>query len=273
LQILRREAISQRERRIDRRVGETTRRIGLDRLSNHVNLYLSIERATEVGSFCGWYVRGFSGLPKAGSPRRWRKKDRLRCRRLLRGPPCTADPVSSRYRWSRRRSPTDQGQRPGELLLVASDSASAATSLEPVPDEINDRTAASVMMQGLTASHFPTDFYPVQLGDIALVHAAAGGLGLLLTQIIKLRGGHVIGRVDAPDTPSLDALEWREEEFAAVLLVTRLHLLGRYLQVHGQDFVVFSQIRRQEELVDDDGNLVEISLSLPVEIARQIPVE
>jgi hypothetical protein len=61
-------------------------------LSNHVNLYLSIERATEVGSFCGWYVRGFSGLPKAGSPRRWRKKDRLRCRRLSRGPPCTGRP-------------------------------------------------------------------------------------------------------------------------------------------------------------------------------------
>jgi NADPH:quinone reductase-like Zn-dependent oxidoreductase len=52
---------------------------------------------------------------------------------------------------------------------------------------IDDRTAASVMMQGLTASHFATDFYPVQPGDIALVHAAAGGVGLLLTQIIKLR--------------------------------------------------------------------------------------
>jgi NADPH2:quinone reductase len=63
----------------------------------------------------------------------------------------------------------------------------------------DDRTAASVMMQGLTASHFATDFYPVQPGDIALVHAAAGGLGLLLTQIIKLRGGHVIGRVSSTD--------------------------------------------------------------------------
>jgi NADPH:quinone reductase len=70
-----------------------------------------------------------------------------------------------------------------------------AASLVPVPDIIDDRTAASVMMQGLTASHFATDFYPVQPGDIALVHAAAGGVGLLLTQIIKLRGGHVIGRV------------------------------------------------------------------------------
>ena len=55
------------------------------------------------------------------------------------------------------------------------------------------------MMQGLTASHFATDFYPVQPGDIALVHAAAGGVGLLLTQIIKLRGGRVIGRVSSKD--------------------------------------------------------------------------
>lgn len=63
-----------------------------------------------------------------------------------------------------------------------------ATSLVSIPDTIDDRVAASVMMQGLTASHFATDFYPVQPGDIAFVHAAAGGLRLLLTQIIKLRG-------------------------------------------------------------------------------------
>jgi len=74
-----------------------------------------------------------------------------------------------------------------------------AASLVPVPDAIDDRTAASVMMQGLTASHFATDFYPVQPGDVAFVHAAAGGLGLLLTQIAKLRGGHVIGRVSSDD--------------------------------------------------------------------------
>ncbi|GLK84371.1 quinone oxidoreductase family protein [Ancylobacter defluvii] len=72
-------------------------------------------------------------------------------------------------------------------------------SLVAVPDAIDDRTAAAVMMQGLTASHFATDFYPVQPGDVALVHAAAGGLGLLLTQIIKLRGGRVIGRVSSAD--------------------------------------------------------------------------
>jgi NADPH2:quinone reductase len=74
-----------------------------------------------------------------------------------------------------------------------------ATSLVKVPESIDDRTAASLMMQGLTASHFATDFYPIQPGDTALVHAAAGGVGLLLTQIIRLRGGRVIGRVSSDD--------------------------------------------------------------------------
>ena len=63
-----------------------------------------------------------------------------------------------------------------------------ATASVPVPDEIDDHTAAAVMMQGLTASHFATDFHPTQPGDIALEHAAAGGVGLLLTQITKLKG-------------------------------------------------------------------------------------
>ncbi|HWW55611.1 MAG TPA: quinone oxidoreductase [Sphingopyxis sp.] len=71
------------------------------------------------------------------------------------------------------------------------------SALVPVPDAIDDRTAAAIMMQGLTASHFATDFYAVQPGDVALVHAAAGGLGLLLTQLVKLRGGTVIGRVSS----------------------------------------------------------------------------
>lgn len=72
-----------------------------------------------------------------------------------------------------------------------------AASAVPLPDDVDDRLAASLMMQGLTASHFATDFYPVQPGNVALVHAAAGGLGQILTQIIKLRGGSVIGRVSS----------------------------------------------------------------------------
>jgi NADPH2:quinone reductase len=99
-----------------------------------------------------------------------------------------------------------EGVAPGQRVAwvyapgsYAQQIAIPAASLVPVPDAIDDRTAAAVMMQGLTASHFATDFYPVQPGDVAFVHAAAGGLGLLLTQIVKLRGGRVIGRVSSDD--------------------------------------------------------------------------
>jgi NADPH2:quinone reductase len=72
-------------------------------------------------------------------------------------------------------------------------------SLVPLPQEIDFETAASLMMQGLTASHFVFDTYAIRRGDTALVHAAAGGVGLMLTQMIKLLGGRVIGRVSSPD--------------------------------------------------------------------------
>lgn len=74
-----------------------------------------------------------------------------------------------------------------------------ADSLVPVPATIPDDIAAGLMMQGVTAHHFATSFYAVKPGDVALVHAAAGGVGLLLTQMIKLRGGHVIARVSSAD--------------------------------------------------------------------------
>jgi NADPH:quinone reductase len=70
-----------------------------------------------------------------------------------------------------------------------------AASAVPVPDAISDEVAAAVMMQGLTAHHFVTEAYAVQPGDVALVHAAAGGVGRLITQLVRLRGGTVIGLV------------------------------------------------------------------------------
>jgi NADPH:quinone reductase-like Zn-dependent oxidoreductase len=73
------------------------------------------------------------------------------------------------------------------------------TSAVPLPEFIADEVAASVMMQGLTAHHFATEAAPVRSGDVTLVHAAAGGLGQLLTQLIKLRGGVVIGLVSRDD--------------------------------------------------------------------------
>ncbi len=68
-----------------------------------------------------------------------------------------------------------------------------------VPDTINDETAAAVYVQGLTAHHFTTVSHPVRPGDIAVVHAAAGGVGMMLSQMIKARGGTVIGLVSRPE--------------------------------------------------------------------------
>jgi NADPH:quinone reductase len=65
----------------------------------------------------------------------------------------------------------------------------------PVPQAVPDEVAAAVLMQGVTAQYLATDTYPVQPGDTVLVHSAAGGVGQLLTQVVKLRGGRVIGTV------------------------------------------------------------------------------
>ncbi|MGW7751992.1 quinone oxidoreductase family protein [Streptomyces violaceusniger] len=74
-----------------------------------------------------------------------------------------------------------------------------ASGVVPVPDAVDDETAAALLLQGLTAHHFATVSHPVQPGDVALVHAAAGGVGMMLTQIIKARGGTVIGLVSRPE--------------------------------------------------------------------------
>ncbi|MCI1756717.1 MAG: quinone oxidoreductase [Sphingobium sp.] len=85
----------------------------------------------------------------------------------------------------------------------ASQLIAPAEALVPLPDDIDFETAASIMMQGLTASHFVFETYAVKPGDTALVHAAAGGVGLMLTQMIKLLGGRVIGRVSSQDKVAL----------------------------------------------------------------------
>jgi hypothetical protein len=54
----------------------------------------------------------------------------------------------------------------------------------PVPDAIEDRTAASVMMQGLTGSHFATDLYPVQPGEFAFVHGGGWARAAVLSQAV-----------------------------------------------------------------------------------------
>ncbi|MFH8368373.1 quinone oxidoreductase family protein [Streptomyces sp. NPDC018031] len=64
-----------------------------------------------------------------------------------------------------------------------------------VPDAIDLRTAAAALVQGMTAHYLAHDSYPARAGETVLVHAAAGGVGLLLTQLLKRRGVRVIGTV------------------------------------------------------------------------------
>jgi NADPH2:quinone reductase len=62
----------------------------------------------------------------------------------------------------------------------------------PVPDHIDLKVAAAVMVQGMTAHYLCNSTFPVADGNIAVVHAGAGGVGLLLTQLVKKRGGTVV---------------------------------------------------------------------------------
>ena len=64
-----------------------------------------------------------------------------------------------------------------------------------VPKGVDLQVACAAMLQGMTAHYLVTSVYPIKPGDTALVHAAAGGVGLLLCQMIKSRGGRVIGTV------------------------------------------------------------------------------
>jgi NADPH2:quinone reductase len=79
----------------------------------------------------------------------------------------------------------------------------------PVPEGVDGELAAAALLQGLTAHYLARSTYAVAEGDTVVVHAAAGGVGLLLTQVVKLQGGVVIG------TASSDAKRERAREAGA----------------------------------------------------------
>jgi NADPH2:quinone reductase len=108
-----------------------------------------------------------------------------------------------------------------------------ATSAVPIPDSITDETAAALMMQGLTANHFTTQAYAVQPGDVTLVHAAAGGVGLMLGQLIKVRGGTVIGLVSRPEKVEIA----RKAGADHVLISTGDQFVDRVLELTGGEGV------------------------------------
>jgi NADPH2:quinone reductase len=88
--------------------------------------------------------------------------------------------VGDQSAWS-----TGQGSYAEQAVLPA-------RSAVPVPRGIDLKIAAAVMLQGMTAHYLTHSTFPVQEGNVAVVHAAAGGVGLLLTQMIKRRGGLIV---------------------------------------------------------------------------------
>ncbi|GAA0391460.1 quinone oxidoreductase [Acrocarpospora corrugata] len=72
-----------------------------------------------------------------------------------------------------------------------------AASAIPLPAGVSPEQAAAVLLQGLTAHYLTTSTYPIRPGDTVLVHAAAGGMGLLLTQLARLHGARVFGTVSS----------------------------------------------------------------------------
>ncbi len=92
-----------------------------------------------------------------------------------------------------------------------------AQRLVVLPASVSTRQGAAAMLQGMTAHYLACSTYPLKKGDTCLVHAAAGGVGLLLCQIAKMRGARVIGTVSTEEKAKLA----REAGADEVILYTK----------------------------------------------------
>jgi len=79
----------------------------------------------------------------------------------------------------------------------------ASWQLVKLPDSLDFSSAAAAMLQGMTAHYLTHSTYSIQRGDTILIHAAAGGAGLLITQMAKRRGARVIGTVSTEEKAAL----------------------------------------------------------------------
>jgi NADPH2:quinone reductase len=102
------------------------------------------------------------------------------------------------------------GLKPGDRVATvnalgayAEKALVSESRLVVIPDGVSTRQAAAVMLQGMTAHYLATATRPLGPGDTCLVHAAAGGVGLLLSAIAKRRGARVIGTVSTPEKAAL----------------------------------------------------------------------
>jgi NADPH2:quinone reductase len=91
--------------------------------------------------------------------------------------------------------PGDRVAYTGILGGYAEYAAVPAERVVKLPDGVSTKRGAAAMLQGMTAHYLACTTYPLKPGDTCLVHAAAGGVGLFLCQIAKLRGARVLGTV------------------------------------------------------------------------------
>lgn len=97
-----------------------------------------------------------------------------------------------------------------------------AWQLMKIPDHVDSRTAAAAMLQGMTAHYLTNTTFPLQPGQTALVHAAAGGAGRLVVQMAKMRGAKVIGTTSteekakiAKDAGADEMILYTKQDFVA----------------------------------------------------------
>jgi NADPH2:quinone reductase len=104
----------------------------------------------------------------------------------------------------------------------AEEALAPAAQTVHLPPHLDLQQAAALLLQGLTAHYLACDTFPLKPGDTALVHAAAGGVGLLLVQIAKMRGARVFGTAGSEDKAQLartagadEVILYSQQDFAA----------------------------------------------------------
>ena len=107
------------------------------------------------------------------------------------------------------------------LGAYAEKEAVPASRLVKLPEGLSAREGAAAMLQGMTAHYLASSTYPLKPGDACLVHAGAGGVGLLLTQIAKIRGARVFTTVSTPEKAKLsreagadETIDYTKQDFA-----------------------------------------------------------
>jgi NADPH2:quinone reductase len=118
--------------------------------------------------------------------------------------------------------PGDRVAYTGVMGSYAEYSAVPADRLVNVPEGVSDQQAAAAMLQGMTAHYLTHSTYPLKKGETALVHAAAGGVGLLLVQMAKNLGARVIGTAGTEEKARLahgagadDVIIYTKQDFEA----------------------------------------------------------